>query len=160
MIGPVQLMMLGYPEHMTEVPGEVRVQIEALNATPAVRLLDVLQISKDRKGRLTERPVEGFLPEGSTPDTGNAIRKLLTSGRAAGMLGQNRTSGTGYLYQKASLPDISVLPGGINVLILLLEHRWAADFWMAMHGSPAYPVGDMWLGHEGLEAAGVPLDRP
>ena len=100
------------------------------------------------------------MPEGSPVETGNFIRSLMARGQAARVLMEDRTSGHGYLFRKGPLPDTTSLPASANLVVLLLEHHWATGFWSAMHHTSAYPVNDVWMGHEGLQAAGLPVGTP
>jgi hypothetical protein len=154
MLGPVQLIMVGFRE--SEMPTEVRSQAEALQSNPAIRLLDVYMISKDRRGNVTQQRVNGIMT-GQPPDgSGEFIDQLMTTAAAAKRMSSNPTSGHGYLMRGDPIPDRSFdVPEGTNVLVLLLEHRWATPLWNAVRESTAFPVDDAWMGRESLKAAGL-----
>ncbi|MEU1812642.1 hypothetical protein O7622_22595 [Micromonospora sp. WMMD1076] len=149
MIGPVQLILIGYTQ--ANLPRSVKQQIDSLRDNPGIRLLDVYQIDMDRKRILSEGESEG-----PTPEMGAIIKRLLTAAGAAATLGETALSGTGYLMHGDEIPDLRThVTAGTHVVALLIEHRWANPLWNAVRKSTAFPITDGWMGREALQKAGL-----
>jgi hypothetical protein len=157
MLGPVQLMMIGYKECRIAAP--LRAKVNALKADPAVRIVDVLCVHKNADGTVETEPVGDLIPE-NDHEPGSIIDALLTKSAAARVTGENPWTGPGYLYRGDLLPDFRAnIPDASGVLALLLEHRWAIGLRDTAAEQGAYPVDDGWIGRDALKAVGlIPQD--
>jgi hypothetical protein len=148
LIGPVQLMMIGYQESRIAAP--LREKVAALKSDPAIRVIDVLCVHKNDDGSVETEPVADLLPENSH-EPGTIIDRLLTKAEAARTLNQNPRTGPGYLFHGDVIPDFRLtIPDRSGVLALLIEHRWAAELRDTAAAEGAYPVDDGWMGHDAL----------
>jgi hypothetical protein len=150
MIGPVQLLMIGFQR--AEMPVEVRQQIEALRSNPAVQVLGVRAYSKGARGDFSHLPVEGLTAEQPAYQEEDFIKRLLTKAGASATVSDVAPSGRGYLMRGDRIPDVRrELPANTNVVILMLEHRWANQLRDAVRDSDAFPLADLWLGRQSIK---------
>lgn len=149
LMGPVQLLMIGYNQpHIAE---PLRAKVSELKADPAVRIIDVLCVHKNRDGSVEREQVSDLIPE-HPHEPGDIIDTLLTKGQAAAAMGQTPETGPGYMFQGDTLPDPRrTIPDGSGVLAILLEHRWAAELRDTATEAGAYPVADGWMGRDALK---------
>jgi hypothetical protein len=151
MIGPVQLLMIGFKD--PELPSEVRRQVDDLRANPAVRLLDVQLYHKER-GLVSRQEVSGFTTEGQS-GPGDIVDQMMTRTMAAEVLSGGAPSGQGYLMRGDPIPDPkNDVPDDTNVLVLMLEHLWATPLFNSVRDTSAFPLTDAWLGRQSLAQAG------
>lgn len=101
MIGPVQILMIGFYE--PELPADVRRQVDDLRANPAVRLLDVQLYHKER-GVISRQDVSGFTTDGPT-GPGSFVDQMMTTAAASEVMGGGAPSGEGYLMRGDPVPD-------------------------------------------------------
>jgi hypothetical protein len=149
MIGPVQLMIIGYDKPYIAEP--LRARVHDLMADPAVRIIDLLCVHKTRDGSIEMEQVGDLIPE-HPHEPGAIISRLLTSARAARTMGQTPWTGPGYLFRGDLLPDPrDAVPAGSGVLAILLEHRWAVPLRDTAAEVGAYAIADGWIGREALK---------
>jgi hypothetical protein len=154
MIGPVQLFMIGFRK--SELPSEVRRQVDDLRANPAVRLLDV-QIFRKERGQISRREVSGFTSE-HTSGPGAFVNRMMTKAMSAKALSGAAPRGQGYLMRGDPIPDLkNDVPDNTNVLVLLLEHSWAMPLFNSVRESDAFPVTDAWMGRQSLAEAKIDI---
>ncbi len=154
MIGPVQLLMIGYSA--PELPAGVRDQVDALHANPAVRLLDV-QIYHKERGNVTRQDVPGFTTDAHS-GPGNLVDRMMTTATSSEVLTGGAPSGQGYLMRGDPVPDPQHdVADDTNVVVLLLEHSWAAPLWNSVRDNQGFPVADAWVGRQALESAGLTI---
>ncbi len=150
MIGPVQLMMIGY--HECRIAAPLRKQVSELKADPAVRVVDVLCVHKNADGSVETESVGDLLPENDDHEPGSIIDALLTKSQAARTMGETPWTGPGYVFRGDLLPDFrSEIPDGSGVIALLVEHRWATQLRDVAAEQGAYPVDDGWIGRDALQ---------
>jgi hypothetical protein len=155
MLGPVQLMIIGY--HKPRIAQPLRTRIKELISDPSVRILDVLCVHKNRDGTIETEQVDDLMPE-HPHEPGAIINKLLTAGKVAKTMGHTPWTGPGYLFQGDLLPDPrETIPTGSGVLAILLEHRWAIPLRDTAVENDAFPIADGWIGREALKD--VQLER-
>jgi hypothetical protein len=152
MIGPVQLLMIGFKD--PELPSEVRQQVDDLRANPAVRLLDVQLYHKER-GVVSRQELGGFTTEGQS-GAGGIVDQMMTRTMASEVLSGAAPSGRGHLMRGDPIPDPkNDVPDDTNVLVVMLEHVWATPLFDAVRDSSAFPLTDAWLGRQSLARAGL-----
>ena len=150
MIGPMQLMVIGYSQPHMAAP--LRARVNDLKADPAVRIVDVLCVHKNRDGTVEKEQVSDLIPENSH-EPGEVIDTLLTKADAARNMNQSPSSGPGYLFRGDLIPDFrQAIPSGSGVLAILLEHRWATPLRDIATEESVYAVADGWMGRDALES--------
>lgn len=152
MIGPVQLLMIGFKD--PELPSEVRHQVEQLRADPAVNLLDVEVYHKEH-GVVSRQEVPG-LTTGEPSGAPDFVDQMMTSTMAAEVMSGGAPSGQGHLMRGDPIPDPkNDVPDDVNVLVLMLEHTWANPLFSSVRDTSAFPMHDAWLGRQSLADAGL-----
>jgi hypothetical protein len=152
MIGPVQLLMIGFKD--PELPSDVRRTVDDLRANPAVKLLDVQVYHKER-GVASRQELSGFTTEGQS-GAGGLVDQMMTRTMASEVMSGGAPSGRGYLMRGDPIPDpTNDVPDNTNVLVLMLEHLWATPLFDSVRDSSAFPLTDAWLGRQSLAQAGL-----
>jgi hypothetical protein len=151
MIGPVQLLMIGFKD--PELPSDVRHQVDDLRANPAVRLLDVQLYHKER-GVVSRQDVSGFTTDEQS-GAGGIVDRMMTRTMAAEVMSGGAPSGQGHLMRGDPIPDpTNDVPDNTNVLVIMLEHVWATPLFDSVRDTSAFPLTDAWLGRQSLARAG------
>ena len=150
MISPVQLVMIGY--NQPELPAALATRVQELTADRAVHIIDVLDVYRNRDGSVQYVPVAG-VAVGHPDEPGAVIRKLLTKSGAAGVMMQSQWTGPSHLFQGDKLPDphITIPTNGSHVLVILIEHRWAAPLRDTAAEVETHAVANRWIGRDLLK---------
>ena len=150
MISPVQLIMIGYDQ--SELPAVLVTRIQELTANPGVHIIDVLDVYRDRVGHLQYVPVAG-ITVGYPDGPGAMIGKLLKKSVAAGVVTQTQWTGPSHLFQGDNLPDPrdAIPTDGSHVLVVLVEHRWAAALRDTAAEVETHAVANRWMGRDLLK---------
>lgn len=107
MLGPLQLIVMRCPPG-DAAPRRVLDEVDHLQGDGAVRLLDVLLMTKDWDGNLVPAPI------GDSEDFGALVSTFLP------------VAGDGEAVGAAAAPALTqALTAGTTVAFLLVEHRWA-----------------------------------
>jgi uncharacterized membrane protein len=130
-IGPVQLIVLGFPA--PNFHGEVIAELERLRQTDTVRVIDSLAVYKDTDGNLEVEHLSNLTPAEAV-ELGTKIGALIglgiegEEGAAAGAAaGAERASEDGvHAFTEADAWDVvEDIPPGSAAALILLEHHWA-----------------------------------
>ena len=150
MISPVQLIMIGY--NQPELPAALATRIRELTAEPAVHVIDAVDVYKNRNGFVQYVPVAG-ITVGHPDGPGAMIRKLLTKSGAAGVMMQSQWTGPSHVFQGDKLPDPhdTIPTNGSHVLVILIEHRWAAPLRDTAAEVETHAVANRWIGRDLLK---------
>jgi hypothetical protein len=141
MIGPVQLLIVGFGEE-AEMKGEILAELERLSEADIVRVMDVLIVAKGEDGLI-------------------AIVDANEDGIAATLTGLVDEDGDGVPDSVAGIDDPNVLvvadeiPPGATVAIVLLEHRWALGLKGALQNTGGMLIAESWIDPLELEAIGL-----
>jgi hypothetical protein len=153
MIGPVQFIMIAYDQ--PEPPSALVNRVQGLKADPAVRIIDVLGISKDETGRVQQRVVAD-ITVGHVDEPGAMILGLLKESGATVTVQQPQWTGPAHLFRGDMLPDPrETIPVGSHVLAILLEHRWASALRDAAADAGTHAVANGWIGRDELMKLGL-----
>jgi hypothetical protein len=149
-IGPVQLIMVGYDQ--PELPAALATRIQELTTDPAVHVIDVVDAYRDRAGDMQYVPVAG-VTVGYPDRPGTLIRTLLTISGATSVMMQSQWTGPSHLFQGDWLPDPrdTIPTGGSHVLVILIEHRWAAALRDTAAEVGTHAVANRWIGRDLLK---------
>ncbi|WP_346534353.1 hypothetical protein [Micromonospora sp. DPT] len=149
MIGPVQLLMIGFKGSRT--PDEVRKRLEDLHTGHHIRVIDMLALVMHRN-RTLERIQAPDLLATSQREAGALLDSLLREAGAAAVRGDSISGGRGYLFSGDDIPHLRrEMRPGTGAVILLLEHRWAIPLRDAIVHSDAFPIADAWVGRAALQ---------
>jgi len=129
-IGPVQLIVLGFPN--PEFHGEIIDELERLRASDTVRVIDALAVYKDPDGEITAMHLSN-LSDDEAVELGSKVGALIglgfdgEEGAEAGALAGAEAAADGI----SVFPDdeawdvLEDIPNGSAAAVLLLEHHWA-----------------------------------
>jgi hypothetical protein len=148
--GPVQLLVIAFANGKFD--GRVLEELRRLREQDAVRLLDLLFVSKDEDGGIVELEASD-LPDTEAAEYGALVRELFgvcaeDDGSAVDRVGH----GVDVVAQNGSLLDLSevwfladVIPAGLAAAVVLLEHRWAIPLRDAVEAADGHDLVDTWV---------------
>ncbi|WP_374536249.1 hypothetical protein [Micromonospora aurantiaca (nom. illeg.)] len=150
MIGPVQLLMIGFKG--PQPPDEVRKELDHLLVDHNhVRVIDMLTLVMHRNRTVERQQARDLLPA-LPADSGNLVDRLLRGAGAAAVMGDSTSGGAGFLFRGDKIPQLRQhMQPGTGAVILLLEHLWAVPLRDAVAESDAFPVTDAWIGRTALQ---------
>jgi uncharacterized membrane protein len=159
-IGPVQLLVLGFPE--PNFQGQIIAELERLRENDMVRVVDSLVIYKDeREGLEIERLSN--LSQDQAIEMGSKIGALIglgaegeegfVSGALAGAAAG--ADGVQVIPDEAAWDIIEDIPPGSAAALLLLEHHWAVSLRDAVMRAGGYRVSDGFISPADLVEIGM-----
>jgi len=147
-IGPVQLIVLGFPE--PDFHGEVEAELERLRKEDTVRVIDALAVYKHADGELEVETLSNLTEEeaielgsrvGALVGLGIEGEKGFDEGAAAGaQLAADR--GVHPLSGDQEWDVLEGIPAGSAAALLLLEHHWAVPLRDAIARAGGYRIDD------------------
>jgi uncharacterized membrane protein len=146
-IGPVQLLVLGFPEPNFE--REIIAELERLRETDTVRLIDALAVYKAPDGEIDVTHLSNISDEEAV-ELGSKVGELiglgiegeegLTAGALAGA--EPATEGASAVSDEDEWDVLAQIPDGSAAALLLLEHRWAIPLRDAVAGAGGFRTSD------------------
>jgi uncharacterized membrane protein len=161
-LGPVQILVVG----VTDEQGAVAVltELRRLPEGGAVRLVDVLFISKNEDGSLgmmevgdpaTGEPARLGAVAAAVVGMGAFADEGITVGAAAGAAG-----GPCGWHDGETWAVSDAIPPGTSAAVALIEHRWALPLRETILRSDGFPLEDTWLHPADLAVAAVCRPQP
>jgi hypothetical protein len=153
-LGPVQLLVLAFDDGKFD--GMILEELRRLREHDAVRLIDLLFISKDGDGEVLELEVDDLSAEESA-EYGEMVRELIGFDDggdvdAAGP-GAHAASRNGSLLDPAEIWFLAdAIPRGTSAAVVLLGHRWAVPLRSAIETVDGHDLVDTWIHPEDLAA--------
>jgi uncharacterized membrane protein len=146
-IGPVQLIVLGFPE--PNFHGEVIAELERLRESGTVNVVDALAVHKDLDGNVEVVHLSN-LSDQEAVELGTKIGALIglgiegEEGIEAGALAGAAAAADGIeIYTDEDAWDVlDEIPDGSAAALVLLEHRWAIPLRDAISAAGGYRLGD------------------
>lgn len=146
-IGPVQLIVLGFPE--PNFHGEVIAELERLRESGTVNVVDALAVHKDLDGNVEVMHLSN-LSDQEAVELGTKIGALIglgiegEEGIEAGALAGAAAAADGIeIYTDEDAWDVlDEIPDGSAAALVLLEHRWAIPLRDAIAAAGGYRLGD------------------
>jgi uncharacterized membrane protein len=164
-IGPVQLLVLGFPE--PNFHGQVVAELERLRETDTVRVIDALAVHKNTDGTMEVLHLSNISDEEAV-ELGTKIGALIglgiegEEGMATGAdLGaeaalENIAEGGGRMFSDDEAWNVlDEIPNGSAAALILLEHRWAIPLRDSIAAAGGYRVGDAFVSP--LDLVGIGL---
>jgi uncharacterized membrane protein len=164
-IGPVQLLVLGFPE--PNFHGQVVAELERLRENDTVYVIDALAVHKDPDGAIEVLHLSNITDEEAV-ELGSKIGALIglgiegEEGMAAGaVLGAEAAAeaaaeGGGRMFSDEDAWDvIEEIPNGSAAALILLEHRWAIPLRDAIASAGGYRIGDAFISPLDLVEVGL-----
>jgi uncharacterized membrane protein len=146
-IGPVQLVVLGFPA--PDFHGEIIDELERLRQSDTVRVIDALAVYKHPDGELEAMHLSN-LSEDEAIELGSVVGALVglgfdgEAGIEAGALAGAEAAADGISpFDGADAWDVlEEIPNGSAAALLLLEHHWAVGLRDAVLRAGGFRVSD------------------
>lgn len=156
MIGPVQLLVVGFGEPQFE--GQVLAELQRLREQDLVRVIDILMVIKDAQGEIQTTQLSN-ISEGEAQELGDLVKALVGLGGAiAGGEGEDAArlwASEARLTEDDFMDVLEEIPNDTAVAIALLEHRWALPLREAILSAGGFPIIDTWVHPRDLVAVGL-----
>src|SRR3954470_10474432 len=159
-IGPVQLIVLGFPE--PDFHGEILDEIERLRQNDTVRVIDALAVYKDSEGELTAMHLSN-LSEDEAVELGSLVGALIGLGfdgeEGAEVGAQARAEaaadGIAAFSDEDAWDVLEHIPNGSAAALILLEHHWAVGLRDAVVRAGGFRISDGFISPLDLVAIGM-----
>ena len=146
-IGPVQLIVLGFPE--PNFHGQIIDELERLRQSDTVNVVDALAVHKALDGEVEVMHLSNLSHEEAV-ELGSKVGALLglgiegEEGLEAGALAGAQAAADGiHVYSDDDAWDVlDEIPNGSAAALVLLEHRWAIPLRDAIASAGGYRLGD------------------
>lgn len=157
-IGPVELLVIGYPSDEPH-PG-LRAEVERLRSEPGIRLIDLLHVRKHADGSVERLEISDLTPEEGV-ELGAMIGGLIGLG-AAGEDGAviGAVAGAAAAEDGETLGDQmwfvdDAIPPGTAASIALIEHRWAIALRDEIRDAGGFLCAEAWVHPSDLVEIGL-----
>ncbi len=161
--GPVQLIVIGFPE-LEKLKGELLKEIFRLSEARIIRVIGLLAVVKDQKGAITSAQITELSDEdrvklgaaiGALIGFGAAGKKGATAGAEAGA---KTVASREFGLSQTQIEEIArEIPNGTAAGLLLIEHLWAKKFKDIARKQHGVLLANGFITPEALVAAGVEL---
>jgi hypothetical protein len=159
MIGPVQLLVVGFDEPNFE--GQVLAELDKLREHDLVRVIDILLVLKDADGEVSTAAVSD-LSQAEGEELGAVAGALIGLGAALGSEDEETAEEAAKMWADGTklaeedlLDVVEEIPNDSAVAIALLEHRWAIPLREAILSAGGFPVIDTWVHPKDLVEVGL-----
>jgi uncharacterized membrane protein len=160
-IGPVQLIVLGFPR--PNFHGQVIAELERLRENDMVKVIDALAVHKDADGEIEVVHLSNLTDEEAV-ELGTKIGALIglgiegEEGMVAGAQAGAETAATEgvHPFDEVDAWDVvDEIPNGSAAALLLIEHHWAVPLRDAVASAGGYRINDAFISP--LDLVGVGL---
>ena len=147
-IGPVQLIVLGFPH--PNFHGEIIAELENLRASDTVRVIDSLAVYKDAQGEIEVEHLSNLTTEEAV-EMGSKIGALIGLGfegeagaEAGAALGAEAAEDDGVqVFSDDDAWDVlAEIPDGSAAALVLIEHHWAVPLRDAIARAGGFRISD------------------
>jgi uncharacterized membrane protein len=146
-IGPVQLIVLGFPE--PNFHGEIIAELERLKLNDTIRVIDGLAVHKDADGELEAVHLSNLTDEEAV-EVGSMVGALIGLGfdGEAGMDAGARAGAEDAADKISAFTDAEAwdvledIPNGTAAALILIEHHWAVGLRDALVRAGGYRISD------------------
>lgn len=160
-IGPVQLLVLGFPD--PEAHGQIAKELQRLRDNDMIRVIDALAVMKDdagdvavlRTSQLTaDEQVEFGTYVGALIGLGMGGEEGMEEGAEAGAMAAEE--GGFEVFDDEEVWDIvAEIPEGTAAALILLEHMWAVPLRDAIMSAGGFPISDAFIHMQDLVEIGL-----
>jgi len=159
-IGPVQLLVLGFPE--PNFHGQIVAELERLRESDTVYVIDALAVHKDEAGEVEVLHLHNISDEEAV-ELGSKIGALIglaiegEEGFVAGAEAGAAAAEEGFeIFTDDEAWDVmEEIPNGTAAALILLEHRWAIPLRDAIASAGGFRLGDSFISP--LDLVGIGL---
>ena len=149
-IGPVQLVVLGFPD--PDFHGTIIAELERLRENDIVRVIDALAVHKDPDGGIEVAQLSN-ISDDEAVELGSKVGALIglgiegEDGMAAGAVAGAEAAADGIeMFSDEDAWDVlSEIPDGTAAALLLLEHRWAIPLRDAIATAGGFRLADNFI---------------
>jgi uncharacterized membrane protein len=146
-IGPVQLIVLGFPQ--PDFHGEIIDELERLRQSDTVRVIDALAVYRDADGEFEAMHLSNLTTDEAI-ELGSMVGALVglgfdgEDGEAAGAVAGAEAAADGIsAFSDAEAWDVlEDIPNGSAAALLLIEHHWAVGLRDAVARAGGFRVSD------------------
>jgi uncharacterized membrane protein len=146
-IGPVQLIVLGFPK--PDFHGQVIAELERLRASDTVRVIDALAVYKDPDGEVEVTHLSNLTDEEAV-ELGSKVGALIGLGiegesgiEAGAEAGAEASAGGIQMFSDQDAWDVlAEIPNGSAAALLLIEHHWAVPLRNAVASAGGFRISD------------------
>ena len=146
-IGPVQLIVLGFPH--PEFHGEIIDELERLRASDTVRVIDALAVYKDANGEIEAMHLSN-LTDDEAIELGSKVGALIGLGiegeegmEAGAQAGAEAAAdGVSAFSDDEAWDVIEEIPNDSAAALILLEHHWAVPLRDAIARAGGFRISD------------------
>jgi uncharacterized membrane protein len=159
-IGPVQLIVLGFPE--PNFHGEIIAELERLRESDTVRVVDALAVYKDPDGEIEVAHLSNLSDDEAT-ELGTKVGALiglgiegeegLDAGARAGA--EAAADGIQVFSDEDAWDVLEEIPNGSAAALLLLEHQWAVPLRDAVANAGGFRISDGFISPLDLISIGL-----
>ena len=142
-IGPVQLIVLGFPE--PNFHGEIIAELERLRESDTIRVVDALAVHKDTDGEIEVAHLSNLSDEEAI-EFGTKVGALIgleiegEEGITAGA--EAAADGIQVFSDDDAWDVLKEIPNGSAAALLLVEHHWAIPLRDAVTRAGGFRIGD------------------
>ena len=160
-VGPVQLIVLGFPK--PDFHGEIIAELERLRESDTVRVVDALAVYKDDAGDVEVVHLSN-LTRDEAVELGSVVGGLIglgedgDEGMEAGAVAGGEQAGKGDFRPLGGPEDWDILediPNGSAAALILLEHQWAVPLRDAVARAGGFRISDGFISPLDLIEAGL-----
>ena len=159
-VGPVQLIVLGFPE--PNFHGEVIAELERLRENDMIKVIDALAVYKGVNGELEATHLSNLSDEEAI-ELGSKVGALVGLGfegekgaEARAQLGaEAAAAGVGVFSEEDAWDVLADIPAGSAAALLLIEHQWAVPLRDAIAAAGGYRIGDAFISPYDLIGIGL-----
>jgi uncharacterized membrane protein len=159
-IGPVQLIVLGFPH--PDFHGEIIDELERLRQSDTVRVIDALAVYKDADGELEAMHLSN-LSQDEAIELGSVVGALVglgfdgEAGAAAGaeVGAEAAADGISPFSDEDAWDVLGDIPNGSAAALILLEHHWAVGLRDAIMRAGGFRISDGFISPFDLVAIGM-----
>jgi len=146
-IGPVQLIVLGFPQ--PEFHGEIIDELERLRASDTVRVIDALAVYKDPDGEVSAMHLSN-LSDAEAVELGSKVGELVGLGfdgekgaeEGARAGAEAAADGISAFSDDDAWDVLEDIPNGSAAALILLEHHWAVGLRDAIARAGGFRLSD------------------
>jgi hypothetical protein len=152
-LGPVQILVVGFGDD--DRLGEILPVLRQLRQRGAVRLLDLIFVTKDVDGLVSRMDTDSFSAREAAElgSVAGALIGLNGAGPASAWPGVD----TAFLGGGRTWVVTDAIPPGTSAAVALIEHRWAVPLRDAVTRAGGFALEDTWVHPADLLAAGRAL---
>ena len=159
-IGPVQLIVLGFPH--PDFHGQIIAEVERLRESDTIRVIDSLAVYKDASGEIEAMHLSN-LTQDEAIELGSKVGALIglgfegeegmEAGAEAGV--EAAAAGVSAFSDEDAWDVIEEIPNGSTAALLLIEHHWAVPLRDAIASAGGFRISDGFISPLDLVAIGL-----